>query len=265
MPTKADLLSKFDEGSLKKIAKGEGYPIPKTFGKPELVKYLEGMLTLEKIKEYTAEVYENETKREIIRETVKERGVRVKVLETERIEITKPQLVTEIMNYNNQEKIHKLVLQQIGNTLHQPIPKGTGFNLYHNMSDPMLQTVHSIFVKRESDKEGRNLEVQFANFLMNQTDLDIKRLEIRYKLSDTIGEIDIVGFDDKNKPVLMAESKDRQVKWEDMDKWIGNIRRIYTDLGGSLKEAYFIGSNGYSKEIIKRLESTLISTLKRAS
>ena len=58
MPSKADFLAKLDEERLKTIARNEGLStIPRTFGKRELVKYLDGTLTLEKIKEYVAEVY----------------------------------------------------------------------------------------------------------------------------------------------------------------------------------------------------------------
>lgn len=80
--TKAELLAKLDENSLREIVKNESFSIPKNYGKRDLVKYLEGMLTLEKIKEYTAEVYEKETKRTIIHETIKEKGIRLKTKET---------------------------------------------------------------------------------------------------------------------------------------------------------------------------------------
>ena len=175
MPTKADLLSKLDENCLKTIAKSEGYPVPKTFGKRELVKYLDGLLTLEKIKEYTAEVYEKETKREIIKETIKERGIKVKVKESEKVEISKPQLINEVIS--SKAKVDKAVIEELATYLHEPMPKGSGYNLYNNMNEKMLEMVHRIFIKNESDGKGRFLEFQFANFLMKHTKADVARLK----------------------------------------------------------------------------------------
>lgn len=252
MPTKAEMLSKLDEGRLKKIAKNEGLStIPRTFGKRELVKYLDGTLTLEKIKEYVAEVYERETKREIIRETIKERGVRLKAKETTRIELNKPQLISEIIN--SREKIDKSVLEEIANYLHEPISTGSGYNLYNKMNERMLENIHRIFIKKETDGKGRYLEYQFANFIKRHTRLDVARLKIRSKLPK-IGEIDVLGCDSHDQPLVIAECKDRPVKKEDVDKWISNIKRVYSEYNGSLQEAYFVGSNGYTEDTVKRVE-----------
>lgn len=251
MPTKADLLTKFDEDGLKKIAKSEGYPIPKTFGKRELVKYLDGMLTLEKIKEYTAEIYEKETKREIIRETIKEKGIRVKAKETEKIELNKPELLHEIIT--NKVKIDKSVLEELATYLHEPMPNGSGYNLYNNMNEKMLEAVHKIFIKNETDGKGRYLEYQFANFLMKHTKADLVRIKIRAELPK-VGEIDILGYDSDDQPILIAECKDRPVKYEDVDKWIMNTKRIHSQFEGTLQESYFVGSSGYTQGTVKHVE-----------
>jgi hypothetical protein len=215
--TKAEMLSKLDEEHLRKIVKDEGFSIPKTYGKRDIVKYLEGMLTLEKIKKYTAEVYEKETKRETIRETVKERGIRVKAKETTRVELSKAQLIHEIIN--NREKIDKSILEEIAHYLHEPVPTGSGYNLYNRMNERMLENVHRIFVQKETDGKGRFLEYQFGNFMMRHLKLDVGKLKIRYDLPK-IGEIDVLGFDSHDRPLVLAECKDRPVKNEDIDKWL---------------------------------------------
>lgn len=223
MPTKADFLAKLDENGLKTIAKSEGFQVPKTYGKRQLIIYLEGMLTLEKIKKYVAEVYEKETKRVIIKETTKERGIIFKAKETTRIQLNKAELILEIRNSG--EKIDKLVLNALANDLGEPLLKGNSPN-YDNMNDSMLENIYRIFANKESDGYGKYLEYRFANFVIRKTKLDINNVKIRCEDFRDTGEIDFVGFNEKNQPLLMAECKDRKVKHEDIEKWISNVRKI---------------------------------------
>ena len=46
--TKTELLSKLDEKDLKQIAKAENLTVPKTYGKRDLVKYLERTVNFRK-------------------------------------------------------------------------------------------------------------------------------------------------------------------------------------------------------------------------
>lgn len=94
--TKAQLLSKLDEKALRNIAKNEQLKVPKSYQKPDLVKFLEGTLTLQKIKEYTLEAYERTTEREIIRETIKEKGIRIKTDETTTIRFNKRVVIKQL-------------------------------------------------------------------------------------------------------------------------------------------------------------------------
>ena len=133
------------------------------------------------------------------------------------------------------------------------MPNGSGYNLYNNMSEKMLETVHRIFIKSETDGKGRNLEYQFANFLMKYTNADIARIKIRAELPK-VGEIDILGYDSEDQPILIAECKDRPVKYEDVDKWIMNTKRVHNQYEGTLQESYFVGSNGYTQGTVKHIE-----------
>lgn len=64
MGTKSELLLKINEERLKVLAQANGLSvIPKTFGKSELIKYLEGVLSLEQIKTYL-ELSKKENKQE---------------------------------------------------------------------------------------------------------------------------------------------------------------------------------------------------------
>ena len=117
--TKAEVLAKLDENALREIAKKVDFSVPKNYSKRDLVKYLEGMLTLEKIKEYTAEVYEKETKRTIIHETIKEKGIRVKAKETTIIKFDKLSLIRELSGQKIDLQILKAVAKQNGRTYPQ--------------------------------------------------------------------------------------------------------------------------------------------------
>jgi len=252
--TKAELLSKLDEESLRKIAKNEEFSIPKNYGKRDLVKYLEGTLTLEKIKEYTAEIYEKETKRTIIHETVKENGIRIKAKETTKITFDKSKVIIEL---TQKEKVDFTVLEDIAKRLEVPPPSGKGLSLYGKMNDKMLDFLNRIFVEKESDGYGLFLEYRTANFIKKQFGSKVKRIEVRCrKFFSEIGEIDVVGFDSENKPIVMAECKDRKAKKEDLDKWITNTRKLYQSHDCSLEESYFSTSKRLTNENFERIENS---------
>lgn len=155
----------------------------------------------------------------------------------------------------NEQKISKLILQEIAKDLNEKLPKGSGFNFYDKMSDVLLENIHRIFITKENDGKGKYLEYRFANFIAGMTGTEISRLETRVILSNAVGEIDVLGFDSNNKPTLIAECKDRPVKHEDVAKWILNTKRVYSDYGGSLAESYFVGSRGYTEGIVSRVET----------
>jgi hypothetical protein len=232
--TKAELLAKLDEQALRDIAQSENYKIPPNFGKRNIVKYLEGMLTLQKIKEYTAEAYEKETKRTIIHETIKEKGIRLSKKETTKIQFDERQVFREL----DKQKVDLSVLEAIANYLDEPIPKGKGFQLYDSVSPKTLQYLDRVFVKNESDSQGRCLEFRTAPFL-KRINRSIKRVEIR-KRFPSVSEIDVTGFDSQNRVLAIAECKDTRPLKSQLAEWIENSRLIFLANKGSLETSYFI-------------------------
>jgi hypothetical protein len=247
------MLSKLDEQQLRKIMKTNGFSIPKTFAKRDLVKYLSGTLTLEKIKEYSAEVYERETKREIIRETIKEKGIRIKEKETTKLQVDKIHLIYDLAH--SHEKIDDGVLGELARSMHEPIPSGKGANRFDKMSENLLERLHAIFVKNESDGKGLFLEFRTANFIMRQSKCrdKISRVSVRY--TTDIGQIDVVGFNSEDVPLIIAECKDRSVKREDLAKWLENSRQMFEKSKGDLAESYFVTSSRLTDESILFLEN----------
>ncbi len=250
--TKAELLSKLDEEALRKIAKNEELSIPKNYGKRDLVKYLNGMLTLEKIKEYTAEVYEKETKRTtVIHETIKEKGIRIKAKETTKIKFDKLEVIREL---TQEEKIDLSVLDDIAKNLGEPAPKGKGFSLYDKMSDKMLDYLNRIFVKKESEGHGLFLEYRTANFIKCKNK-KVNQIRIRVKPCLEVKQLDVVGFDSKDIPLVMAECKDTSVKVDYLDKWIENTKRLFDFSKGILEESFFVTSKKLTEECLRHIET----------
>ena len=165
------------------------------------------------------------------------------------------------------ERISKKVLEEIANFLHEPLPSGSGVKLYDNMNEKMLNVVREIFFDNKEDKTGRYFEFRCANWL-DYNEKGLSRLEVRHKFPK-IGEIDIVGFDQQDEPILMAECKDRTVSFEDVDKWIANMEKLVQEYP-NLSKAYFFSSKGYSQGVVDRVrnnanvnQSTGDYTLKR--
>ena len=251
--TQAELLTKLDEKALRNIAKNEELTIPNSYRKRDLVKFLEGTLTLQKIKEYTMETYEKETKRTIIHETIKEKGIRLKTKEIAVISFNKRAVIKQLANT---EKIHPYVLEDISNRYNEPILKGKGIDLYNKMSDRMLETLNCIFIQKTIERKGEPrglfLEFRTANFLKQNSKLKIEQIKVRQPLSGN--EIDVVGFDKNGNPIVVAECKDRVVNKADLDKWIANSRIIFRDYKGTLQEACFVTSKRLSTENIERIK-----------
>lgn len=123
------------------------------------------------------------------------------------------------------------------------------------MTDSLLEFLHRVFVKKESDGHGVFIEFRTANFIKRNSKLKIDRIKTRYGLPQ-IGEIDVLGFNSKDNPIVMAECKDKKAKKEDLDKWIKNIKLIYSDYNCSLEEAYFITTEKMTDANYERIEKS---------
>jgi hypothetical protein len=174
-------------------------------------------------------------------------------------EASKQKLIQEIMK----AKIDKSVLEIVAGFFREPLPTSRGINFYSKMSNKLLKNLHAIFVKNKSDgKKGQFLEFRTANFIKHHAKLNIERLKNRHTLPQ-IGEIDVLGFNSKDEPIVMAECKYRKVKKEDIDKWIENVRRIYRISNGMLEKAYFVTSSKLTDGNIERVEKSKDVNAKR--
>jgi hypothetical protein len=247
----ANLLSKLNEKQLRDIVKNEKLTVPDNYRKKDLIKYLEGTLTLQKIKLYTLEAYERTTEREIIRETIKEKGMRLKTEETTSSKFNKRTIIKQLGN----EKIHPLVLKDIAHRLSEPTPKGKGTDIYDTMSNRMLEYLDRVFIKKDIERQGEVkglfLEFKTANFIKQTSKLKISEIKVRKPLSNN--EIDVVGFDTEGNPVAIAECKDRAVKKEDLDKWLANSKKVFQNYKGSLIDAYFVTSKRLTDGCLERI------------
>ena len=247
---KTDFLLELKKNDLKEIAQKEGLKtVPKNYEKEDFIKFLEGVLTAEKIKKYREEYYEKETVRDIhIHEKIKEKGFRTETEENTKISMNRHEAIVNLQK----ERISKKVLEEIANFLHEPLPTGSGVKLYDNMNEKMLNAVREIFVDNKEDKTGRYFEFRCANWL-DYNERGISRIEVRHKFPK-IGEIDITGFDQQDEPVLMAECKDRTVSFEDVDKWLANMEKLAQEFP-SISKAYFFSSKGYSQGVVDRVRN----------
>ena len=198
-----DFLLELKKNDLKEIAQKEGLKaIPKNYEKEDFVKFLDGVLTSEKIKKYREEYYERETVRDIhIHEKIKEKGFKKEKEETTKISLNRHEAIVNLQK----ERISKKVLEEIANFLHEPLPMGSGVKLYDSMNEKMLNVVKEIFIDNKEDKTGRYFEFRCANWI-DYNERGISRIEVRHKFPK-IGEIDITGFDQQDEPALMAECK----------------------------------------------------------
>lgn len=245
-----DFLLELKKNDLKEIAQKEGLKaIPKNYEKEDFVKFLDGVLTSEKIKKYREEYYERETVRDIhIHEKIKEKGFKKEKEETTKISLNRHEAIVNLQK----ERISKKVLEEIANFLHEPLPMGSGVKLYDSMNEKMLNVVKEIFIDNKEDKTGRYFEFRCANWI-DYNERGISRIEVRHKFPK-IGEIDITGFDQQDEPALMAECKDRPVSFEDVDKWLANMEKLAQEFS-SISKAYFFSSKGYSQGVVDRVRN----------
>ena len=144
-----DFLLELKKNDLKEIAQKEGLKaIPKNYEKEDFVKFLDGVLTSEKIKKYREEYYERETVRDIhIHEKIKEKGFKKEKEETTKISLNRHEAIVNLQK----ERISKKVLEEIANFLHEPLPMGSGVKLYDSMNEKMLNVVKEIFIDNKED------------------------------------------------------------------------------------------------------------------
>ena len=117
----------------------------------------------------------------------------------------------------------------------------------------MLEYLNRIFVEQELDSEGRFIEFRTADFIKQKYRTQIKRVEIRPRF-DKIGEIDVVGFDSEDKPLVMAECKGKRPIKDEMAKWLENTRRVFHENDKTLIKSYFVTSNKLTPENLKYIE-----------
>lgn len=256
---KARFLSDLKEDQLKEIAKEEGLAIiPKNYHREDYIKFLEGVLTREKARQYKNEYVEREIERDIhIHETIKEKSSKEEGNELTKTTLTKHEVIFNLQK----ERINKNIYEPIADFLHEPIPTGSGVKLYDKMGEKMRRYVHSVFVEGESDRTGHNFEFRSANWLLYNVK-DIVRIETRHKFPG-IGEIDIIGYDKYDLPYVIAECKDRGVSFEDIDKWQANSKSVIEEFSSKIRnryreiemKSYFFSSAGYSQGVVERVKN----------
>ena len=260
MPS-TSFLKKLGDNDLEELVKNEGLRIiPKNYEREDLIKYLEGVLTLERIKRYKEQYFERDVERDIhIHEKIKERGYKASSIEKTKVKFDRNEIIVGL----SKSKITKQVIESITTYLHEPMASGTGVNFYDKMSEKTLKLLNCIFLERSADYSGINFEFLCTNWLV-RNHREISRVENRHKFPK-IGEIDIVGYDHRDLPVVIGECKDRSVSYSDVDKWIRNSKSLAEEYGDQLMDAntdeltiihsYFFGSRGYSQGVIDRVKN----------
>ncbi len=252
-------LEELNEDELRELVRKEGMKvIPKNYEKEDMIKFLDGVLTAEKIKKYSKEYSEREIERDIhIHEKIKEKSSNSQFVEETKVTISREKKILDLMK----RKIQKEVLSVIANKLHEKEPEGSKQSLYENMSDTFLQKAYDIFVEGKMDRSGRNFEYLCANYLLGTE--EVEKLETDHDFHG-IGEVDIVGFDDNMLPVIIAECKDRTALKEDVDKWITNTIGLYDKFSSKIEEkhrgktrmtSYFFTSERITQEVLERYKS----------
>jgi hypothetical protein len=265
--SKEDRLKLFTEDQLKEIAHQEGISkIPKTFDKKDLIKFLEGVLTLEQIKTYEGKYSEKEIERDIhIHEKIREKSIEKKAETTTKLNIDRNKTIVDL----SKTKIDKTIIEAIADDLHEEIPSGSGVKYFDGMSLRLLKALDGIFIIKEEDRTGRYFEYLSANWLWKKYSKNATSINFRQKLPK-IGEIDIILYDNNDFPYVIGECKDRQnVKIEDIDKWLSNSDRIIQEFGDEMIkknasvlrlveiasiDSYFFSSTGFTQGIIDRLK-----------
>jgi hypothetical protein len=256
-----NFLKKLTDEDLEGIARKEGLKtIPKNYEREDLIKYLEGVLTLERIKRYKEQYFERDVERDIhIREKIKEIGVQTATVELTRTKFDRNATVISVFK----AKPTRLVIELIAKYLREDIPSARGFEFYNQLGNKTLRMLYDIFVERLPDVSGASFEFLCANFLVDERN-EIERVERDYYFPK-IGKIDIVGFDNRDLPVVIAECKDTKVAYEKIDKWIHNSIKMTQEYGEQLKktkwddiqtlQSYFFTSRGFSQGVVDRVKN----------
>lgn len=247
----SDFLQELNLDTLKEIAQNEGMSkVPVNFEKEDLVKYLVGVLTTQKLRFYKKEFYERVIERDVktVHEKITERGF---TSESAELNETTFDRNSAIMNLAR-SRINKMVIEEIANRTRENIPNGSGFSFWDKMSDNMLQTLHEVFIDKKDDKRGRFFEFRCAEWLARK-DKSISKLGIDVKNSQTNNiEMDIIGYRADGSIRFMAECKDRSVKYPDITAWLKRAESLYEE---GLKTTYFFSSAGYTQGTIDRVET----------
>lgn len=173
--------------------------------------------------------------------------------ETKGLGVNREELIFEIRNTG--EPIDRLVLNELANNLKEPSIRENSPD-YKKMTQNMLEHIYRIFVKKESDTEGKFLEYRFANFVRKHDKFKVKRIETRCKDYPSISrDLDIIFFDENGNPTAMAECKDTKMKNSDLDKWLSNLKSLYALNKNSFRKAYFVSSKPITKEAINRFKN----------
>ncbi|MCL4446876.1 MAG: DUF234 domain-containing protein [Candidatus Thermoplasmatota archaeon] len=253
-------LRKLDQDDLEEIVKKEGLKsIPKNYDKDDIIKFLEGTLTTEKVKKYREMYFEKETERDIhIHEKIKEIGIQNSSVDFEK---TRPDRNATVIGVFR-AKPTKLVIELIAKYVREDMPTARGFEFYNELGDKTLRMLYDIFVERLPDVSGASFEFLCADFLVDKWS-EIERVERDYYFPK-IGKIDIVGFDNRDLPVVIAECKDTKVSYDKIDKWIHNSIEMTKEYGEQLKktkwddiqilQSYFFTSRGFSQGVVDRVK-----------
>ena len=247
-----EFLQELNFDSLKEIAQKEGLSkVPKNYEKEDIIKFLDGVLTTQKIKLYKKEYFERVIERETktIRERISEKGFREQGTEITTTTFDRNAAITALLR----SRINRMVVEEIANKIREDIPSGSGINYWDRMSDKMLETLHDVFIEKKEDKTGRFFEFRCAEYLAGR-DKNISRIGIDIKNNDTGNiEMDILGYRADGSIRFMAECKDKKsVEYKDITAWLKRAEALY-DKG--LKFAYFFSSAGYTQGTIDRVKT----------
>ena len=133
--------------------------------------------------------------------------------------------------------------------------RGSLRTILEKASGDFLKLLHRIFVRKENDKRGRFLEYRTALWIAKKHRGEITKIDVDYKVPG-VGELDVVGLDEDDRVVVFAECKTRPVRYEDIDKWLSNIKRVFNQYPGVIAYSYFVSSSGYSRGVIDRVKKS---------
>lgn len=209
------------------------------------MKYLQDHLSIEKSRKYERIYAELEVERDIhIHEKMKGRVDISKMEEKTSVQVSKAEVILSLLRLKGKDKINDMVLSLMARKFREELPTGQRQKMYEGMKEEFIRKVYEIFVEHTKDRAGKNLEFLCANWLLNN-DESIDDINVRYTEHRIGGrEIDVVGYDNPNGrnktqlPLVIAESKDKDVKVEDVDKWINNTISVYNEYSDKIAERY---------------------------